>query len=78
MKNIRIVVKGDNYIVVIADTNRFGKNEVMFEGNTFNQCFDYIKRELDRERLNFTAYFIDGAYTDREGRCFPVRMSVTE
>ena len=28
MRNIKIVVKRDNYIVVIADTFRFGKNEV--------------------------------------------------
>lgn len=76
MKNITITVERDNYIVVTADTERFGKNEVMFEGNTFNQCFDYIKRELGVDRLYFSSYMCLGAYTDRDGRCFPCEMWV--
>ena len=76
MSNFRIVTKGDNYIIVIADSKRFGKNEVVFEGNTFEQCFDYVKRMLRRERLSLTACLVDGSYTDREGRCFPCRMEV--
>ena len=46
MQNIRIEVLRDNYIVVKADTLRFGNNEIMFEGNTFDDCFEYIKKSL--------------------------------
>ena len=76
MENIRIEVKADNYIVVIADTKRFGNNEVMFEGNTFDQCFDYIKRELGIDEVYLTAYLCYESYTDREGRTFPWMMWV--
>lgn len=76
MKNIIIEVKADNYIVVIADTKRFGNNEVMFEGNTFDQCFDYIKRELSIDRVYLTAYVFYETYTDRNGRTFPWKMWV--
>ncbi len=70
MKNIVIEVKRDNYIVVIADTERFGR-EVMFEGNTFKQCFDYLKRELGVEHLYLRASLSWECYTDREERVFP-------
>lgn len=76
MENIIIEVKADNYIVVIADTKRFGNNEVMFEGNTFDQCFDYIKRELGIDKVYLTAYLIYELYTDRKGRTFPWKMWV--
>ena len=76
MKNIRIEVKRENYIVVIADTARFGADEVMYEGNTFDQCFDYIKRETGRDKLNVSGYMVDGIYTDWQGRSFPCYMNV--
>ena len=76
MENIRIEVKADNYIVVIADTKRFGNNEVMFEGNTFDQCFNYIKRELGIDKVYLTAYLFYESYTDREGKTFPWMMWV--
>lgn len=76
MENIRIQVLRENYIVVTADTDRFGNGEVMFEGNTFDQCFDYIKREAGFDRIPFAACLSDGVYTDRTGRCFPCDMDV--
>ena len=79
MENIRIEVKGNDYIVVTADTERFGKDEVMFEGNTFRQCFDYIKRELGMDagaKLNLSSFFIYQPYTDRMGETFPWLMNV--
>lgn len=78
MENIKIEVRGHNYIVVVADTARWGKNEVMFEGNTFDQCFDYIKRELGIERVNLTSELIYEPYTDRMGRTFPWMMWVRQ
>ena len=76
MKNIRIEAKRDDYIVVIADSIRFGKNEVMFEGNTFGQCFDYIKREVRRDKLLLRSSFMYEAITDRTGITFPWFMEV--
>lgn len=76
MKNIRIEVMRDNYITVTADTKRFGENEVMFEGNTFEQCFEYIKRELGVERLRLSTCLIYAPYTDRTGKTFPCYMEV--
>lgn len=67
---------GGAYIQVKADTKRFGTQEVMFEGNTFDQCFDYIKRELGIDRVRLSSCFIFEAVTDREGRSFPCYMEV--
>lgn len=76
MSNIEIEVMRENYIVVRADTDRFGTGEVMFEGNTFDQCFDYIKRETGRDVLQLSGYLIDGCYIDRVGRGFTTFMKV--
>lgn len=76
MRNIRIEVKRENYIVVVADSLRFGKNEIMFEGNTFSECFDYVKRETNKQKLWLNSRFIYDTYKDREGRIFPVFMQV--
>lgn len=76
MQNIKITVEGDNYITVRADTKRFGVGEVMAECNTFDQAFDYIKRETGVEKVNLSACLADGLYTDWAGRSFPCYMSV--
>lgn len=52
MKNIKIESQGRKgyngryieFFNVIADTERFGKNEIMFQG-TFDDCVKYLKRE---------------------------------
>lgn len=46
MKNVRIEKKGTNYYVVIADTERFGKDAVMFEGINKEECENYIERTM--------------------------------
>lgn len=76
MENVRIIAIHDDYIIVKAATERFGKDEVLFEGNTFNQCFDYCKKELRKDRLNLQSSFLYESYTDREGRTFPWHMEV--
>lgn len=77
MTNIKIEVRDENYIVVTADTKRFGPGEVMCECNTFEQCFDYIRRELGLEKdakLLFTTMLIMGSYTDWTGKTLPTYM----
>lgn len=76
MKNIRIEWQRPDYIVVKADTIRFGKNEVMFEGNTFEDCFEYIKRETHQEHLSLMSGFLYEVVKDRTGRKFPWFMEV--
>lgn len=76
MTNFRIEALRDDYMVVKADSERFGEQEIVFEGNTFNQCFDYIKRKTGKDKLNLTSCFIYKSVTDREGRTFPCYMEV--
>ena len=76
MKNIEIEVMRENYIVVRTDTERFGAGEVMCECNTFDQAFDYIKRETGRDTVRLSSRMAYGAYTDRENRTFPPLMRV--
>lgn len=79
MENIIIEVLDDNYIVVIATTKRFGKNEIMFEGNTFDQCFEYIRRELglmEKQGLRLRSMLIYEPYTDRNGKTLPCYIHI--
>lgn len=46
MKNIRIEKRGINYYVVIADTERFGNDAIMFEGINKEECENYIERTM--------------------------------
>ena len=81
MTNITIEVRDRDYIVVCADTERFGNGEVMCECNTFDQCFDYIRRELGMnkdERVKVSSYFFYEPYTDRAGKCLPCWMKVLQ
>ena len=76
MTNIEIEVMRADYIIVRADTPRFGRGEIMFEGNTFDGCFDYVKRETGRDKLSLSGCIADGIFTDRVGRSFPTHMRV--
>ena len=76
MTNIEIEVMRENYIVVRADSPRFGRGEILFEGNTFDQCFDYVKRETGREKLSLSSRLAYGVYIDWQGRAFPPFMRV--
>ena len=78
MNNFKIEAERPDYMIVRADSKRFGKQEIVFEGNTFNQCFDYIKRETGKERLNLQSLFLYEPITDREGRTFPWIMEVSD
>lgn len=75
MDNIRIIVERKDYIIVRADTSRFGINAIMFEGNNFDQVFDYIKRETGKESLQLVGN-LASLHTDRCGRTFPAYMVV--
>ena len=76
IRNIRIEAKRRDYMVVLADSDRFGNDEVIFEGNTFNQCFDYVKKILGVKKLHLTSSLLYATVKDREGRSFPWFLQV--
>lgn len=44
MENIKIKHERKNYWQVIADTERFGKQEILFEGIKLEECLEYIRK----------------------------------
>ncbi len=46
MTNIKIKPLGVNYYVVIADSERFGDGQIMFEGISYDECLDYIEKNI--------------------------------
>lgn len=75
MENIRIVVK-DSSIVVIADTKRFGKDAIMFEGHSFMECCDYIRRRTNNNHFKLKALTCFRSFTDSEGLTMPDHLDV--
>jgi len=69
MKNIKIEqctkdVNGfENGWVVIADTERFGRDEIMFEGS-YDECWSYLKREAAASGLGKLTVHITGEHYD--------------
>lgn len=45
MENINIERTGNGTFIVKADTERFGIQEIMFEGSSIDECENYIRRE---------------------------------
>ena len=76
MKNIRIVVTENGTIVVKADTKRFGKDAIMYEGHTFMECCDYIRKSCKTDRFRLESYPMVERFTDTDGRTMPWIMSV--
>lgn len=54
MSNINIEKRGTRYWVVLADTKRFGIQQIMYEGITKKSCQEYISREkkMYRQAMN--------------------------
>lgn len=55
MKNVRIKRTRTDIVngwVVIADTKRFGKNEILFEGS-YKECWQYVSRMQSRKNEKF-------------------------
>jgi hypothetical protein len=75
MRNIRIVAESSTRILVIADSERFGRDEIMAECNTFKSAYDYIKRETGSEKLWLTGT-IASAVEDWTGVSAPSFMYV--
>lgn len=75
MKKIMVCVLERNHIAVKANTKRFGAHAIMYEGNTFSECFKWIEAVTGR-----TVYGVEwkncNRYRDRTGLELPVEMCV--
>jgi len=82
MKNITIVVsnpdRANSSILVKADSDRFGRDAIMFEGISFEECFSYVRRVTGRDHFQLQSYMMVQTYTDYKGKAFPWIMNVVE
>lgn len=77
MDNVTIKVTDRGTIVVRADTKRFGKDAIMFEGNTFMQAFDYVRQTSGKNHFQLQGIPLAyGWFTDRDGRTMPAKLNV--
>ena len=76
MKNIRIVVLDDRTIVVKADTERFGKDAIMYQDTTFLRCCDYIRRITQTDHFCLQSLACIPSHTDPDGQTMPRILSV--
>lgn len=65
MKNIRINNPRKNYYTVVADTDEFGINEVMFEGISLEECIAYIKANTKAQKKPLWAVGVETERTHR-------------
>lgn len=68
MKNIRIVVTDDNSIIVKADSDRYGKDAIMYQDINFMNCFDYVRRATGHNHFQIQHYSVTDLYTDCTGK----------
>ena len=71
MTNVQIVVTDNRTIVVIADTKRCGKHAIMYEGHTFMQACDYIRRTTGKDRFHLDSWAYARTFTDPDGKTMP-------
>lgn len=65
MKNIRINNPRKNYYTVVADTDEFGINEVVFEGISLEECIAYIKANTKAQKRPLWAVGVETERTHR-------------
>lgn len=68
MENIRIAVTSNNTIIVKADSERFGKDAIMYEDTKFMRCFDYIRRATGKNHFQIKHFAGVEPFTDTDGR----------
>lgn len=76
MKNIRIVATDNNTLTVKADTKRYGNDAIMFEGRTFMECCDYIRRATGQNHFKLETFFCVPNFTDANGQTLPRILNV--
>ena len=76
MKNIKIIAHDSMHIEVVADSERFGQNTIMFQSGSFCECFDYIKRETGKDNLRLHGSCLASLLKDWTGKEYPSYMEV--
>jgi hypothetical protein len=59
MKEIRIKKVRENYFVVIASSERFGADEIMFEGISLEECTEWIKANTKPQKKALWAVMVE-------------------
>ena len=73
MQNFHLTAH-DGSIVVRADSDRFGKNAVVFQDISFMNCFDYIRRATGKDHFQIRFLSTSAPYTDFDGRTLGSHM----
>lgn len=63
MENIKIKHDKRNYWYVVADTKRFGEQEILFEGINAEECLNYIRK--NQSKAVYTMEIMD-AWNERK------------
>lgn len=63
MKNIKIKEIRQNYYVVVADTERFGAQEIVFEGISFEECAKWVKAHVKEQKKALWAVKVESKVT---------------
>lgn len=63
MKNIRIKQIRNNYFQVLADTERFGQNEILFEGISYDECASFIRENTKPQKKPMWAVEVQSKVT---------------
>ena len=66
MKDIRIKKIRENYYIVTATTERFGKDEIMFEGISLEECIEWIRANTKPQKKALWAVPVKGKATGNE------------
>lgn len=75
MKSIHVKCSNNNTYVVIADTKRFGKNQIMFESVDIMQCVEYVKNSIHIIPAESEVQEITSADTSINSESIPVVFS---
>lgn len=51
--NFKIQQLSENNFLVRSDSRKYGKNEIVFQGITYNECLDYIDKNTENNPLSY-------------------------
>ena len=73
MKNFHITAR-DRSIIVRADSDRYGKNAIVYQDISFMNCFNYIQRVTGKKHFQIKFLSASAPYTDVDGRTMGSHM----
>lgn len=76
LKNVSIVVTDKRTVTVVTAAGKSGGPSVLFEGKTFRECCDYIRKEYGKNHFQLDSSSCIKKFTDAEGCTMPWIMDV--